>query len=174
MAGENAALWRVPASAVDGTEATASGASVNNVLLFNDTSKVIGDGGAYITDVLVSFRKAIPENESVNQNNNEIQDMGVSGLDLVITALGGNTDNDDPSNPVNKLSLWLQGSNSTTGYIKGRFGLRLDNSPQWNVVPTADYGFHLRDVQFTYMGEKKDVCSLVIKLSLGGAIINAI
>jgi hypothetical protein len=174
MAGENGALWKVVTSAADGLEATASAASVNNVLLFNPTSKVIGEGAGFLSDINVQFRRATPENEAVNNSEIEIQDMGVDSLDITLTVLCGNTDNDDPSNPINKLSLWLQTGNTTTGYTKGRYGLRLDNAPQWNVVPTATYGFHIRDVDFTYIGEKTDQCLAVIHLSLGGAIINAI
>ena len=115
MAGENTALWIVASGAGDGTEATASGASVDNVLLFNPTSKVIGEGAAFITDIDIDFRKAIPENEAVSTDNNEIQDMGIDGLDVTIVAIAGNTDNDATSNPVNKTSLWLQNTNGLTG-----------------------------------------------------------
>jgi len=122
----------------------------------------------------VDFRRAVPENEAVDEDNNEIQDMGVDGLDVQIVALCGNTDNDDDTNPVNKLSKWLQDGNSTTGYTKGRYGLRLDNAPQWNVVPTATLGFNIRDVQFKYLGEKKDQCLVTIRIALGGDIVTAI
>ncbi len=174
MAGENAAIWIVASGAGDGLEATASAASVDNVLLFNEISKVVGSGGANISDIDVDFRKAIPENEAVSTDNNEIQDMGIDGFDVTITAITGNTDNDATSNAVNKLSLWLQNSNGVAGYSKGRFGLRLDNAPQWNVVPTSTLGMHIRNVNFKYIGEKKDQCLVVIQLSLGGDIQTAI
>ena len=174
MAGENAAIWIVASGAGDGLEATALSNSVNDVLLFNETSKVVGSGGAYITDIEVDFRKAIPENEAVNTDNNEIQDMGIDGFDVTITAITGNADNDAVTNAVNKLSLWLQSTNGVSGYSKGRFGLRLNNAPQWNVVPTSTLGMHIRTVNFKYLGEKKDQCLVVIQLSLGGDIQNAI
>ncbi len=174
MAGENGAIWQVQASAGNGSEATASGASVNNVLLFNASTKVIGDGGAYITDIKVDFRRAVPENEAVDSDNNEIQDMGIDGLDFIITAIGGNTDNDAVTNPVNKLSLWIQDGNTATGYTKGRYGLRLDNAPQWNVVPTSALGCHITNVNFTYLGERKDMVQLIISMALGGDIKTAI
>jgi len=62
MAGENAALWQVQSGAANGTEATATS---THTQLFNNTGKV-PSGGAYITDITVDFRKAAPENESVN------------------------------------------------------------------------------------------------------------
>ena len=71
MAGENAALWQVQTSAANGTEATAT---TTNTVLFNTSTKVPSDG-AFIGDIRVSFRRAVPENEGVDVDNNEIQDM---------------------------------------------------------------------------------------------------
>lgn len=175
MAGENAAIWQVQTSAADGTEATASGASANNVALFNDTAKVVGASSvSYISDIQVALVRAVPENEAVDTDNNEIQDMGISGLDIQIEGVSGDADNDAATNLVNKLSTWLQDGNTTTGYTKGRYGLRLDNAPQWNVVPTTTYGMHLRDARFQYIGEDKDRVRFTIRMALGGDIASAI
>lgn len=122
----------------------------------------------------MDFRRAVPENEAVDADNNEIQDMGIDGLDIVITGVSGDADNDTTSNFVNKLSKWIQDGNTTTGYTKGRYGLRLDNAPQWNVVPTSTYGFHIRSCRYRYLGERKDAVEFVIQLSLGGDIATAI
>ena len=100
--------------------------------------------------------------------------MGIQGLDVIITGLSGNTDNDDAANLVNKFSKWLQEGNTTTLFTKGRFGLRLDNAPQWNVTPTATFGYHVRTATFQYIGEKKDTVKFTISLGLGGDIANAI
>ena len=45
---------------------------------------------------------------------------------------------------------------------------------RWNVVQTSTLGFHLRNVKYKYVGEKKDQCQLTIFLSLGGDIQTAI
>lgn len=100
--------------------------------------------------------------------------MGVSGFDIRIQGVIGNADNDDTANTVNKFSKWLQDGNTATGYTKGRYGLRLDNAPQWNVVPTSTYGFHIRNIQFQYLGENKDLVHFTINMSLGGDISSAI
>lgn len=100
--------------------------------------------------------------------------MGIEGFDITIEGVIGDSDNDASTNSVNKLSKWLQDGNTTTGYTKGRFGLRLDNAPQWNVVPTSTYGFHIRSVDFIYIGERKDMVGFTIKMSLGGDIATAI
>ena len=170
MAGENIAIWQVQTSAANGTEATAT---TTNTQLFNPTSKNPSDG-AYTSDINIEFRRAVPENESVDADNNEIQDMGIGGLDIIITGVSGDTDNDTASNLVNKFSKWLQDGNTTTLFTKGRYGLRLDNAPQWNVVPTATYGYHIRNAQFKYIGEKKDLVEFTINLALGGDLTTAI
>jgi len=170
MAGENAAIWEVQSGAGNGTESTATS---TNTQLFNNTAKV-PSGGAYITNIEVDFRRATPENEAVNADNNEIQDMGIQGFDITIIGVSGDADNDTASNLVNKFSKWLQDGNTVTGYTKGRIGLRLDNAPQWNVVPTSTLGFHIRNAQFRYIGEKKDLVEFTINMSLGGDILTAI
>ena len=170
MANETVALWEVQASAADGTEATATS---THTQLFNPDSRNPSDG-AYINEINIDFRRAAPENEAVNADNNEIQDMGIDGLDIIITGLSGNTDNDATANMVNKFSKWLQDGNTTTLFTKGRFGLRNDSAPQWNVVPTSTYGYHIRNIQFRYLGEKNDLVQFTIALALGGDIPSAI
>jgi len=174
MAGENAAIWEVQSGAANGLEATAG---ATNTQLFNDTGKVIGAGIPYIDEINIDFRRAVPENEAVNADNNELQDMGIQGLDITITGVSGDADNDAVGNLVNKFSKWLQDGNTTTGFTKGRFGLRLDNAPQWNVVPDDTpntFGFHIRTATFQYIGEKKDIVKFTISLGLGGDIATAI
>lgn len=165
----NAALWQVQ-SGGNGTE---SGAGDSNTIDFNATSK-IPSAGAYISDISVSFRRAVPENEAVATNNNELQDMGIDGLEITLQGVIGNADNDASTNSVNKLSKFIQEGNTVTGFTKGRYGLRIDNAPQWNVVPTSTYGYHIRDVKLDYMGENKDLVHFVIILALGGDIASAV
>lgn len=170
MAGENAYIWQVQASAANGQRATAG---TTHTQSFNNTGKV-PSGGAYIEDIAIEFRRSIPENASVDANNNEIQDMGIEGLDIIIRGVSGNADNDSATNLANKFSKWLQEGNTTTGYTKGRYGLQLDNAPQWNVVPTSTYGYHFRSVSFRYIGEKKDLVEYTISIALGGDLNTAI
>jgi len=100
--------------------------------------------------------------------------MGIEGLDITVTGVIGDANNDDAGNSVNKLSKWLQESNDTTLFTKGRFGLRLDNAPQWNVNPTSTFGYFIRNIRFQYIGEAVDLVQITITLVLGGDIANAI
>ncbi len=177
MAGENGAIWQVQLSAANGLEATAGAI---NTVLFNSSTKVPSDG-AFGSETTVDFRRAVPENEGVDVDNNELQDMGISGLDITIEAVIGDADNDVAANSVNKLIKWLKDGNTLkTGspiYSKGRYGLRLDNAPQWNAVPDNTpntFGYHIRNIKFVYLGERVDLVGVTINLSLGGEIPNAI
>ncbi len=175
LANENAAMWQVQSGAGDGNESTASGASANNVALFNDSGKVIGTlSVSYISEITIDARRAVPENEAVNADNNEIQDMGIDGLDIVLQGVTGKVDDDNVASLVNKLSKWFQDGNTTTGFTKGRYGLRLDNLPQFNVVPTSALGFHMRDFKIIHQGEDVDRVRFTIRLALGGDIPTAI
>ena len=88
---------------------------------------------------------------------------------------------DAATNFVNKISKWLQDGNilNTGTFLatRGRYGLRLNNAPQWNVEPVAGssgYGYHIRSANFRYVGEGKQVAEFTIRLALGGAIATAI
>ena len=166
----NAALWQVQSGAGTGAEATAGD---THTIDFNATTKVPSDG-PFISDISVDFRRSVPENEAVAADNNELQDMGIDGLDITLEGIIGDADNDATGNAVNKLSKWLQDGNTVTGYTKGRYGLKLDNAPQWNVVPTTTYGYHIRDVKLQYMGENRDLVHFTIRLALGGDVASAI
>lgn len=166
----NSAIWQVQANG----SATESSAGNDYTIDFNATSK-LPSAGAYISDITVNFRRAVPENEAVATDNNELQDMGIDGLDITLEGVIGDADNDsDTANSVNKLKNWIQAGNTVESYTKGRYGLRLDNAPQWNVVPHANYGYHIRDIKLNYIGENKDLVHFVILMALGGDIASAI
>ena len=177
MANENAAIWEVQSGAANGLEATAT---ATHTQLFNPDSNLIEDG-AFLNSIAISFRKATPENEAAATDNNEIQDMGISGFDISMSGASGNVNSDVAANWLNKLIKWVKDGNTTTGYKKGRFGLRLDNIPQFNVVPNADagslgttYGFFITNPTWEYVGERKDRISWSLTLSLSGDPLNAL
>ena len=170
MANENGALWQVQDSAANGTEATA-GAS--NTVLFNPDSYAPNDG-AFIEGISISLRKSTPEGQSVNSDYTAMQDMGLSGLDVTIRTFVGDADSTTSTDAIPLLVAFQKGSNAATGYTKGRFGLRLDNAPQWNVDPTSTYGYHIRDIQYDYVPDESNMCMVTIRLTLGGDVASAI
>lgn len=110
----------------------------------------------------------------MDEDNNELQDMGLSGMDIQIVGRLTNVDDDTSTSHMNKLSRFLQEDQATTGYTKGRFGIRLDYLPQFNVVPTSTYGLMIRSCRWSYEGEFLDKANFIINLSLGGDLTSAI
>ena len=173
MALENSAIWQVQSGAGDGTEATAT---ATNTVLFNP-SPIVGSGDSYIYQTEFTIRNSTPETEAVDVANNEIQDMGLDGIDIQITGELTNVDNDVAGNSINKLIKWMKedkSGSSVVGFTKGRFGLRLDDTPQFNVNPTSTFGYVLSDVRFVRVGDKQDRVAFVATLRLGGDLLNAI
>ena len=173
MAAENSAIWQVQSAAANGTEATAT---ATNTVLFNP-SPIVGSGDSYIYQTEFTIRNSTPETEAVDEANNEIQDMGLDGIDIQVTGELTDVNNDVAANSINKLIKWMKeakGGSVVTGFTKGRFGLRLDDTPQFNVNPTSTFGYVLSDVRFVRVGDKQDRVAFVATLRLSGDLLNAI
>jgi len=175
---DNGALWQVQSAAASGAEAVAT---ATNTVLFNVTPITAGQ---YVFNTEVNVRVAVPENEAVDDTNNEVQDMGLDGLDIQVTGTIRNADNDVATNSLNKLIKWLKedkGGAAVVGYEVARFGLRLDDMPQFNVVPDGNgvagnntFGYILANVRFIHNGEGVDRVGVIITLRLAGALASAI
>lgn len=170
MAG-NAAIWWVKASAGNGLEATALADNTNSarysggeVLLFNETP-VSGSGG-HIFQSEFRIRNSIAENAKVDGNGNDVQDMGLDGVDVQITGLI--KDSDASNDNLTKLMAWINEAKTGTGYTEGRFGLRVDDFPYFNLVPTTTYGYVLQDVTFIRDPNKDNKVGFVLTLRVGG------
>jgi len=165
MASENTAIWR--ATAAQG--ATEGAALAINKIVFNP-SPVLASAG-YIFDTEVFYRNAVPENPKVAGDINEVQDMGLDGIDIQITGqLRPSSTNTDVQNLVN----WLREDKvDQVNFPKGIFGLRMDDLPQFNVTPKDDpngYGYVLASCRFLRQGEFKEKLGIVLTLRFSGDI----
>lgn len=162
MAG-NAALWQVQSSAANGTEATATSA---NTILFNETPIV--SSAQQVLNSEFTIRNSVPENPRVFGDGNELQDMGLDGVDIVIT---GQIKNSDSGNvPIDKIMTWTRQAKTATGYTRGRFGLRLDDFPHFNIVPTFQFGGAIQNIRFIRDPENLNNVSFVMTIRIGGNI----
>jgi len=174
----NGALWQIQSAAGDGEESTATS---TNTVLFNVTPIT---SGQYVFDTEVNVRNSVPENEAVDETNNEVQDMGLDGVDVQITGTIKNVDNDVATNSVNKLIKWMKevkAGATVVGYEVARFGLRLDDFPQFSVTPDGNgsagnntFGYILASVRFVRDGDRLDQVGVIITLRLAGALASAI
>ena len=101
--------------------------------------------------------------------------MSVDGLDVQISGViyDASTEN-FTTKEVSKFMKWMLDSKSTTLFTEGRFGLRLNDFPHLNVVPTSTYGYVLSDIRFIRDGEHLDKVQFVATLRLSGDIETAL
>ena len=161
MAGENTAIWR----AVTAGMGAESQASTANKILFN--SQPVITTGSYVFNTEVNYRNATPENPRVAGQINEVQDMGLQGIDVQVT--GQIRQTSSTTQDLANLVRWLQEDKTVqNGFPKGRFGLRMDDMPQFNVRPSTTYGYVLAQVRIIRDGEYPDKASIVITLRFSG------
>ena len=159
MAGENTAIWRAVTSGSEGA------ASAANKILFN-SSPVIATG-SYVFNTEVNYRNATPENPRVAGQINEVQDMGLQGIDIQLTGQVRQTSN--TTLDLEHLVTWLQEDKTVqSGFPKGRFGLRMDDMPQFNVTPSATFGYVLAQTRIIRDGEYKEKAGIVLTLRFSG------
>ena len=162
MAGQSA-IWQVQDSAANGTEATAT---ATNTLLFNETPIVSQGGVIPFSDF--RLRNALGEVPDTDDNGNDLHDMKLAGCDIIIT--GVFKDSDSSNAGITKLMTWMKESKEATGYEEGRFGLRLDDFPYFNMVPTATYGCMIQDLKFARDPKRHNRAGFILTLRVGGNI----
>ena len=161
MAGENTAIWR----ATTAQGATEAAALAVNKILFNSTPVIAT--GSYVFNTEVNYRNATPENPRVAGQINEVQDMGLQGIDVQIT--GQIRQTSSITQDLKNLVTWLQEDKTIqAGFPKGRFGLRMDDMPQFNVEPALTFGYVLAQTRVIRDGEYKEKSGVVITLRFSG------
>ena len=175
------ALYWVKTSAANGLEATAvldtTNFSDGEVILFNESPIVAKGGNIFQTEI--NIRNSVPENPKVDGNNNDIQDMGLDGIDVQVTGILKDADATwaaatglltSTNTSMMKFMNWVNEAKTTTGYTQGRFGLRLDDFPYLNMIPTSTYGYVLQSVRFTRIPDEVNKVGFVLVLRVGGAV----
>ena len=99
MAAENTAIWRAT-TAQGAAEGTALAA---NIILFNPQPVLAAAG--YVFDTEIFYRNAVPENPKVAGDINEVQDMGLDGIDIQIT---GQLQPSSTNADITNLRDWLR------------------------------------------------------------------
>ena len=175
MAGQSAVWWIKNSGGASGvgTEASALADSTNSakwsggeVVLFNE-DPVTTTGGVIFTSEF-TVRNSVAENTKVDGTGNDVQDMGLDGVDVIITGLFKDSDTDNDN--ITKLVAWLNEAKTATGYTEGRIGLRINDFPYFNMEPTATYGYILNDVRFIRDPNKENRTGFVMSLRVGGDI----
>jgi len=156
MAG-NSAIWR----------ATTNGAENNNsgdVIEFNGGA--VPDSKSHIINTHFQLISSISTNERPKVTGDLTQDLGFSQLDVIITGSFSTPSSHLGSGIIKK---WLIEAKTNTAFPFGRFGLRLNDYPQFNLTPSEDRGYILYDSTLTRSAEYQKV-DFVFKLRFNGSI----
>lgn len=158
----NAVLWRTTATIT--TEALAAAETdTPNYIPFDESS--ITDNNNFVFSSEFTVRTSIPEGERVFAQNNDVQSMGVDGVDMLITGLMTKS----KSNPnINKLITWMTEDQKITGFLKGRFNLRMDNFPDFSVKAKASRGLFIGNVRFLVQQDLPNKIGIIIPIRIGG------
>jgi hypothetical protein len=153
-----------------GTEVSAVADTTNfadgEIILFNETS--VNTAGGHVFNSEFSIRNSVAENPKVDGTGNDVQDMGLDGVDVQITGMF--KDVDATNTYITKLMNWINEAKTTTLYTEGRFGLRIDDFPYFNMVPSVTYGYVLNDVRFIRDPSKENRAGFVLSLRVGGDV----
>lgn len=93
--------------------------------------------------------------------------MGLAGIDIQIT--GQIRQSSSTNLDLSHLVTWLQEDKTVQlTFPKGRFGLRMDDMPQFNVTPTLTFGYVLAQARIIRDGEYQEKAGVVITLRFSG------
>jgi len=93
----------------------------------------------------------------------------LDGIDVQLT---GFIKDSDSNTKITNLVTWLKENKTLSDLPKGRFGLRIDRIPAFNVQPKNDpdgFGYVLADVRFIQQQETHNV-AVVMTLRFSGDI----
>ncbi len=156
-------IWQVQDSAATGAQSTAG---PGNTIQFS-LSNTAGDSNMF--GVNITMRNSTPENTNIEGTSNEIEDMGLDGLDIKIT---GQFKNKEAA--ITKLVSWWINDKFAIGYTEGRFGLELDFPSNFNIVPTPTFGYQIVNPTLEILYEKAQIAGFTITLRLGGTVKTAL
>jgi len=145
----------------------------NEKILFNPSPSGVSTGESYVFTSEVFYRNSIPENPKVSGQINQVQDMGLDGIDIMLKTKFLNSSNDATDSKMDILRKWLIEDKTNTDFPKGRFGLRMDDLPIFNVTPvgppgTPQLGYVLANVRFMRLEDDKNKVDVDITLRFSG------
>lgn len=155
MAG-NSCIWR----------ADTLGAESSNSDRIEFNAGSVPDNLTHITNSQFQLLSAIGINERPKIAVESIQDLGFSSLDVIIT---GSIQTPVSQLASHRIKKWLLESKTNTSFPKGRFGLRLDDYTDYNLVPTSTRAYFLYDAVIMRNAELSKL-DFILKLKFNGDI----
>ena len=152
------AIWR------DGAEPTTE-VGTEDIIQFMDDA-VVNSAGS-IVNTSFNITTGIARNERPGALD-KLQDTGTNGITITVT--GNIIDQEGNGKKVeHKFKEWLlEPKTVTSTFPKGRFGLRLNDFPVFNMTPNTVKGYMLESIEMIRDGETKGKISFIAVLRFNG------
>lgn len=155
----DSAIWR---STTIGAEASSEKIEFNDLSLANEIDI------AGINQSNTKMVSSVGVNPKPNSAVDELQDTGFAGLVVILTGSIKNTTDASSTSKIHYLKSWLLEDKTTTSFPLGRFGLRMNDFPIFNLTPTLTRGYMLTDVEFVRDGSVKGKVAVIMTLRFNG------
>lgn len=156
-------IWQVQTGAANNTQSTAGDDNTIKFSLGN-----VGEGNDLFSNN-ITLRNSTPENTSIEGDSNDIEDMGLDGIDIKLTGHFANNQTD-----ISKLVKWWKEDKFADVAPEGRFGLELNYPIDFDVVPTSTYGYQIVNPTIEILYEEARIVKFTMTLRLGGDIVSAL
>lgn len=161
----NSAIWRCTTLGAEGSNST-------DIIEFNDLT-LADNLQRGISQSNTTMTTALSVNPKPKTQTDELQDCGFAGLTVILTG----SIKDPPSGglaSLHKLKQWeLEPKYIDTLFPYGRFGLRMDDMPIFDLTPGTTRGYMLESVSFIRDGEVKSKASVIITLRFNASSVGS-
>jgi len=156
MAG-NSAIWRAVTTGAEGSAGT------DELIEFNEG--VVPDTTSHITTTEIEYDAEPSENEKPTGKVNELQDVGISTITVTVT---GSIQAPNVSLAQTTFKKWMIEDKTNSTFVKGQFGLRLNDNPINNLTPVALRGYLLANVKLIRPQEFTGKLDFIARLRFNG------
>ncbi len=153
----NSALWR--ATAGDGKE------SLSERIEFNEGA--VPDKTGAIVETAIEMEVGFSDNPKASGALNELQDTGLARIPITVT---GRIKAPASSDIPGIFKRWLIEDKTNTAFPKGRFGLRLNDFPAFNLTPDGAKGYMLIKIEFSREAEYEGRLIFIATLRFNGDV----
>ena len=140
--------------------------SASEKIEFNEA--VVEDSDQIVTRTEFEMSRAFGKQSRIRKTfSHKIEDTGFQGLDPVITGVIRTANIEETEY---KIKRWMLEDQFNSNYKHGRFGLRLDDNPVFNVTPVATRGYFLERIKLIRSGSHRGKLEFIAFLRYDGAI----
>ena len=135
-------------------------------ILFNSDDILLND--QIINNTEFDIRRALGKQARIRREfSHKIEDTGFEGIDPIIS---GTIKTENILEAEYKIKRWLLEDQFTTPLPMGRFGLRLNDNPVFNLTPNAERGYMLERIRLIRPGTHRGKLQFIGFLKFNGAI----